>query len=199
MTRRDLRTARFVLASASPRREMLLGQLGFTPLIDPSSSEEVAPPGLTPPKLVEHLAAEKADEVAARHPDADLVLGADTIVVLEGEVLGKPKDRADAQRMLAKLSGRWHVVYTGYALISPQDGRRVVGHAESEVFIRAMAPHEIDAYIDTGEPMDKAGSYAIQAVGSLLVSQIKGDYTNIVGLPLPSVDAAWRELGWGLL
>jgi len=178
---------------------MLLGQLGFTPIVDPSSSEEIAPAGLTPPKLVEHLAAEKAEEVAARHADADLVLGADTIVVLDGEVLGKPRDRADAQRMLAALAGRWHVVYTGYALIAPQDGRRVVGHAESEVFIRALSPHEIDAYIDTGEPMDKAGSYAIQGVGSLLVSQIKGEYTNIVGLSIPAVDAAWRELGWGLL
>ena len=199
MTPKDLRTARFVLASASPRRSQLLGQLGFEPIVDPSTSEEIAPVGLGPAALVEHLAQEKADEVAARHAAADLVLGADTIVVLGDEVLGKPRDRADAIRMLTALAGVWHVVYTGYALLAPGQGRRVVGHARTEVMIRAMAPAEIAAYVDTGEPMDKAGSYAIQAIGSLLVAQIKGDYTNVVGLPLPSVDAAWRELGWGLL
>lgn len=199
MTRRDLRHARFVLASSSPRRSTLLSQLGFTPIVDPSGADESFEPGTPPAKLVEHLATIKAEEVAGRHPDADLVLGADTTVVLDDAILNKPVDRADAQRMLGALQGRWHVVYTGYALLSPQDGRRVVGHATSEVFIRAMDAAEIDAYIATGEPMDKAGSYAIQAIGSLLVAQIKGDYTNIVGLPLPSVDAAWRELGWGLL
>lgn len=199
MTRRDLRQAKFVLASASPRRSMLLSQLGFTPIVDPSGADESFEPGISPAELVERLAAVKAEEVAGRHPDADLVLGADTTVVLGGEILNKPVDRRDAHRMLSLLAGAWHVVYTGYALLSPRDGRRVVGHATSEVYIRPMSPEEIEAYIETGEPMDKAGSYAIQAIGSLLVEQIKGDYTNIVGLPLPSVDAAWRELGWGLL
>ena len=199
MLRRDLRHAKFVLASSSPRRSMLLSQLGFRPIVDPSGADESFEPGTPPAELVERLAAVKAEEVAGRHPDADLVLGADTTVVLGGEILNKPVDREDATRMLSALQGNWHVVYTGYALLAPMENRRVVGHATSEVFIRAMSEAEIAAYIDTGEPMDKAGSYAIQAIGSLLVAQIKGDYTNIVGLPLPSVDAAWRELGWGLL
>ena len=199
MIRRDLRHAKFILASASPRRSMLLAQLGFDPIVDPSGADESFEPGVAPSALVERLAEVKAEEVAGRHPDADLVLGADTTVVLGGEILNKPVDREDARRMLTALAGSWHTVYTGYALLAPMERRRVVGHATSEVFIRAMSPAEIEAYIDTGEPMDKAGSYAIQAIGSLLVAQIKGDYTNIVGLPLPSVDAAWRELGWGLL
>ncbi|MEB3330291.1 MAG: Maf family protein [Candidatus Sericytochromatia bacterium] len=199
MTHRDLRHARLVLASASPRRAMLLGQLGLAPVVDPSSSAEVVPPGVTPAGLVEVLALEKAEEVAGRHGDADLVIGADTVVVQAGAILGKPRDVADAHRMLRGLAGAWHQVYTGYALLAPREGRRVVGHARSEVAMRPLSDAEIAAYVATGEPMDKAGAYAIQALGAALVQEIRGDYTNIVGLPVPSLDAAWRELGWSLL
>lgn len=194
-----LKQARLVLASASPRRSMLLGQLGLTFTVDPSPLEEVVDPALTPAQLVETLSSQKAGDVATRHPDADLVLGADTVVVLDGKVLGKPVDRADAVRMLGAIANRWHQVYTGYTLISPRDGRRVVGHTTSEVHIRALTPAEIEAYVDTREPMDKAGSYGIQGIGSLIVQEIKGCYPNVVGLPIPSVDAAWRELGWSVL
>ena len=199
MTHRDLRQARLVLASASPRRSMLLGQLGLSPLVDPSTSAEHVPPGITPAGLVEALALEKAEEVAARHPEADLVLGADTVVVQAGVILGKPADAADARRMLRGLAGAWHQGFTGYALLAPREGRRVVGHAVSDVAMRALSDSEIAAYVATGEPLDKAGSYAIQALGGALVTEIRGDYTNIVGLPVPSLDAAWRELGWSLL
>lgn len=194
-----LKQARLVLASASPRRSMLLRQLGLTFTVDPSPLEEVVDPALTPAQLVETLSSQKAGDVATRHPDADLVLGADTVVVLDGKVLGKPVDRADAVRMLGAIANRWHQVYTGYTLISPRDGRRVVGHTTSEVHIRALTPAEIEAYVDTREPMDKAGSYGIQGIGSLIVQEIKGCYPNVVGLPIPSVDAAWRELGWSVL
>jgi septum formation protein len=196
---RSLQQARFVLASSSPRRSMLLTQLGLTFAVDPSTIEEVIDASLAPAGIVESLADQKATDVAARHGDADLVLGADTIVVLDERKLGKPADKAEAHRMLRSIAGRWHQVYTGYSLIAPRDGRRVVGHTVSDVRIRDLSDAEIEAYIATGEPMDKAGSYAIQEVGTLLVAEIKGCYTNIVGLPLPSVDQAWRELGWSVI
>ena len=196
---RPLQHASLVLASSSPRRTMLLSQLGLQFVVDPSTLEEHMDPALAPAELVEGLSAMKAGDVAARHPEADLVLGADTVVVLEQRVLGKPTDRDDARAMLGRIAGRWHQVYTGYTLIDPKGQRRVVGHTISDVRIRDLDAAEIEAYLDTGEPMDKAGSYAIQGIGTLLVAEIKGCYTNIVGLPLPSVDAAWRELGWRLL
>ena len=196
---RSLKHARLVLASASPRRSMLLAQLGLTFQVDPSNLPEQIDPALTSAELVEALSRQKATDVAGRHPAADLVLGADTIVVLDERVLGKPVDHADAQRMLGQIAGRWHQVYTGFTLLVPGSHDAVVGHATSEVRIRPLSATEIAAYIATGEPMDKAGSYAIQEVGTLLVAEIKGCYTNIVGLPLPSVDAAWRSLGWSVL
>lgn len=199
MVARDLRQARLVLASASPRRTQLLGQLGLSPLVDPSASPELVPPGLGPGGVVEALALEKAAEVAQRHAAADLVIGADTVVVSGEAILGKPLDREDARRMLTLLAGAWHEVFTGYAVLAPAEGRQVVGHAVSRVFMRPLEASEIEAYIASGEPMDKAGSYAIQALGSSLITEIRGDYSNIVGLPLPSLDAAWRQLGWRLL
>lgn len=199
MSLRDLKSARLVLASSSPRRLMLLEQLGLAPVVRPSAVEEVAPPGLGPQALVEHLAWIKAADVAAQSPEADLVLGADTLVIQGDEVLGKPRDRADAERMLGQLAGAWHTVYTGYALIQPGDQQKIVGHASSAVQFRPLTPAEIGAYLDTGESFDKAGAYGLQALGALLVAQIQGDYSNIVGLPLVSVDTAWRALGWRLL
>lgn len=196
---RPLSQARLVLASASPRRSALLGQLGLAAIVDPSGVDETVAPHLTPAELVESLAHEKASDVATRHGDADIVLGADTVVVLDGRVLGKPADRDEAIATLEALSDHWHQVYTGYALIAPKEGRVVTGHQVSDVRIRTLGRAEIEAYVDSGEPMDKAGSYAIQGLGVLLVAEIRGCYTNIVGLPLPALDGAWRELGWSVL
>jgi septum formation protein len=196
---RPLREADFILASASPRRSMLLKQVGVNARVVPSQVEEVVAAHLTPPEVVESLSHLKASDVASQHPEADLVLGADTIVALHGEILGKPKDHAEAVRMLSALSGNWHHVYTGYTLISPKTGRTVTGYATTEVHFRSLSREEIEAYIATGEPMDKAGSYGIQEIASLFVTEIRGDYSNVVGLPIPSVDAAWRELGWSPL
>lgn len=198
-TLRPLQNARLVLASASPRRSQLLAQLGLSFEVVPSTVDEVMTPGLAPAALAEGLARQKAAEVAQRRLDADLVLGADTIVVLGETVLGKPRDTADAARMLGMIAGVWHEVYTGYALLAPKEGREVTGQVRTEVRLRALSPDEVAAYVRTGEPMDKAGSYAIQGVGALLVAEIRGNYTNVVGLPVPAVDAAWRELGWALL
>lgn len=196
---RPVAQADLILASASPRRTMLLKQLGLSFRVIPSTVEEVFGPHLTPAEVVESLSHLKASDVATQNATADLVLGADTIVVHEGRILGKPTDAADAARMLGAISGNWHQVYTGYTLIDPRRGRTVSGHCTTEVRIRDLTAREISAYIATGEPMDKAGSYAIQELGSLLVAEIRGEYTNVVGLPIPSVDAAWRELGWSVL
>lgn len=193
---RPLRDARLILASASPRRSMLLATLGLTFVVDPPQAEETIAPDLSPGDLVKGLSRQKAAEIAPRHPEADLILAADTIVVRDGAVLGKPVNRVDAARMLGALAGQWHQVFTGYTVIAPGLHREVCAHTVSEVRIRPMSATEIDAYIDTGEPMDKAGSYAIQGIGSLLVAEIRGCYTNIVGLPLPCVAAACQELGW---
>ena len=171
-----------VLASGSPRRRELLGQMGITAFeVLPARGEETAPAGLTPAELVRYLAMQKAREVAAQRPDA-LVIGADTVVVLDGKVLGKPKDEADARTMLSALSGRRHEVYTGLAVVC--DGREY-GHAEcTEVAFRDLTEVEIAAYVATGEPMDKAGAYGIQGRACVFIRGIRGDYYNVVGLPV---------------
>lgn len=171
-----------VLASASPRRRELLGQMGISTFeVLPAKGEETAPDGLIPAELVQHLALQKAQEVAALRPDA-IVIGADTIVVLDDAVLGKPKDKADAVRMLTALSGRSHKVYTGLAVLS---GARSHCHVEcTDVDFRKLTETEIADYIATGEPMDKAGAYGIQGRACVFIRGIQGDYYNVVGLPV---------------
>ena len=174
-----------VLASGSPRRRELLAQMGVLEFeVLPARGEETAPEGLKPDELVRRLALQKAEEVFALRPEAT-VIGADTIVVLEGAVLGKPRDRADAVCMLARLSGRSHQVYTGVAVLS---GDTRVTHAEcTQVEFRALTSAEIEAYVDTGEPMDKAGAYGIQGKACVFIRGIRGDYYNVVGLPVCSL------------
>lgn len=185
-----------ILASKSPRRRELLAQMGLTDFqIHPAMGEEVAPPGLTPPELVQALALHKAREVAQHHAQAgDLVIGADTIVVLDGQVLGKPRDEAHALEMLTALAGRAHHVYTGVAVL--QDGQELAQVEDTTVWFRDASPEELKRYIATGEPMDKAGAYGIQGRGGLLVSRIEGDYTNVVGLPI--VRLATMLAGFGV-
>lgn len=185
-----------ILASKSPRRRELLAQMGLTDFqIHPAMGEEVAPPGLTPPELVQALALHKAREVAQHHAQAgDLVIGADTIVVLDGQVLGKPRDEAHALEMLTALAGRAHHVYTGVAVL--QDGRELAQVEDTTVWFRDASQAELKRYIATGEPMDKAGAYGIQGRGGLLVSRIEGDYTNVVGLPI--VRLATMLAGFGV-
>lgn len=185
-----------ILASKSPRRRELLVQMGLTDFqIHPAMGEEVAPPGLTPPELVQALALHKAREVAQHHAQAgDLVIGADTIVVLDGQVLGKPRDEAHALEMLTTLAGRAHHVYTGVAVL--QDGQELAQVEDTTVWFRDASPEELKRYIATGEPMDKAGAYGIQGRGGLLVSRIEGDYTNVVGLPI--VRLATMLAGFGV-
>lgn len=184
-----------ILASQSPRRRELLAQMGLTEFqIHPAAAEEVAPPGLTPPELVQALALHKAREVAQTHAQSgDLVIGADTIVVLDGQVLGKPRDEAHALEMLTALAGRPHHVYTGVAVL--QDGRELAQVEDTTVWFREASQAELTRYIATGEPMDKAGAYGIQGRGGLLVSRIEGDYTNVVGLPIVRLAAMLAQFG----
>jgi len=172
-----------VLASQSPRRRELLGQMGFTDfIVRPARGEEVVDPDLSPDKLVEELSRQKCAEVAANsEPDA-LVIAADTVVAIDGTVLGKPRSVQDAFAMLSRLSGRHHTVYTG---VTVRRGEQIrTAHEATRVHFRTLTNEEIEAYISTGEPMDKAGSYGIQGYGSMLVEGISGDYFNVVGLPV---------------
>ena len=182
-----------ILASASPRRKELLAGLGLDFRQVVSDVDETPLPGELPKPQCLRLANEKARAVAARYPEA-LTLGADTSVVIDEHILGKPADEADAQRMLAMISGRWHTVVTAFALHWPEKNIETERVVTSEVFIRELSDAQIRWYIQTGEPMDKAGSYAIQGLGAALVSQVQGSYTCVVGLPLTETVEAFEAL-----
>jgi septum formation protein len=190
----DSRTE-LVLGSASPRRRDLLGSVGIRFRVVPSLVEERSLNGETPSEQVTRLALAKARDVSDREP-GEWVLGADTIVVVDDRILGKPADVDEAKRMLAMLQSRTHVVFTGYAIVNsnyPEKTR--VGFVRSEVRIRDLDEKEIEGYVGTGEPMDKAGAYAIQGIGASIVQEISGSYTNVVGLPLCEVLKELKELG----
>jgi septum formation protein len=172
-----------VLASASPRRRFLLDLVGFDfEVVEPRVNEEEHAHE-DPVKHVLRLSEMKARSVAGRL-DQGLVLGADTVVLLGNEILEKPRSEEEAFDMLSRLSGAWHVVYTGLTVVDAATGRAVAGHETTRVKIREMTPGEIRAYIKTGEPMDKAGSYGIQGYGAAIVESVEGCYFNVVGLPL---------------
>lgn len=179
---------RIILASNSPRRRELLAQMGVDFSIDvPDIDEHDAS---TPQDTVRALALQKARAVAARHAgERAVILSADT-VVFAGEILGKPRDREDARRMLTLLQGRWHEVYTGVCALHVPDGRHEVRVERTRVLFVPMTGEQIDRYIDTGEPMDKAGAYAIQGRAGMFVERIEGSSSNVVGLPMATV----REL-----
>ncbi len=186
-----------ILASASPRREELLRQVGCAFTVITSEVEEDNDRGLPPVELAVAHALDKARDVASRAPD-DIVVGADTIVVLGGRVYGKPRDIADARRMLAELAGREHQVITGVAVV--KGGEAWTDFAVTAVTFRAFGPETLERYLAGGEPLGKAGAYAIQGAGALLVEGIAGCYANVVGLPLVTVDKLLRRaVGVGLL
>ncbi|MFN8553400.1 MAG: Maf family protein [Candidatus Obscuribacterales bacterium] len=198
---------KLVLASTSPRRKDLLTALGLTFQVQPSTIDEIMDPALAPEELVLNLAQQKTADVFKSLSDKSrderlLVLGADTIVVLDGNFLGKPTDRAEAIDMLKRLSGRAHEVYTGvWLIVREEDGRVIESHSceRSKVFFRSLDERELEAYVDTGEPMDKAGAYALQGIGAALIEKIEGSHTNIVGLPIPNVVSLLRASGYLIL
>ncbi len=185
-----------LLASASPRRSQLLRSIGVKNIITvPADISEDVPEGTAPKDAVAMLSLRKAETVAAGYPN-ELVLAADTLVALPGRLLGKPSCKAEAAEMLHSLSGREHSVLTGVCII--YGSRRLTAVEETVVRFRQLSEDEVSAYVDTAEPMDKAGAYAIQGMGSLFVESICGDYSNVVGLPLCRLGLMLRELGIGL-
>ncbi|WP_099468022.1 Maf family protein [Konateibacter massiliensis] len=175
--------SQIVLASSSPRRKELLEKIGVTFIIDPSTCEEVIE-DTDPAKVVLSLSNQKAVDVAARHENA-LIIGADTIVAKDNQILGKPKNREDAYRMLKLLEGTAHQAYTGVTVIEKKAGtERIYSfYSATDVTFYSMTDEEIYNYIDSKEPMDKAGAYGIQGKSAIFIKEIKGDYNTIVGLP----------------
>lgn len=191
-----------VLASASPRRQELLRNAGIPFTVSPANIPEVPLSGESPRACAERLAREKADAVLVRHP-GKFVLGADTIVVVDDEILGKPRDEADAVRMLRLLSGRTHQVITGVCLVGKlrtENQKLEIGFQDTRsettlVTMTTLSDEDIRSYIASGEPMDKAGAYAIQGMASRWIPRIEGDYFNVVGLPVALVRRMLREHG----
>ena len=177
---------RFILASASPRRREILENISLDFEIIADESEEIMIEGEKPYDTVKRLAMQKAKNIAAGIESGEntIVIGADTVVSIDGKILGKPKDEIEAKDMLLTLSGRINTVYTGLAVIETQSGKEVSDFVSTGVKFRNLSEKEIENYIRSGEPMDKAGAYGIQKIGGLFVESINGDYFNVVGLPL---------------
>ena len=182
-----------VLASASPRRQELLRQIGCGFRVVVSDAEELSGDGISPERLAAENARRKAEDVAAKEGGNAPVLGADTVVAVDETILGKPKDETDAVRMLRLLSGRQHFVYTGIALA--YRGEIYEGVVRTEVWVDELSEKEIEAYIATGEPMDKAGAYAVQGIAAKFIPRIDGSFSNVVGLPLHAVKELARKAG----
>ena len=182
-----------VLASSSPRRRRILRGLDLEFVIEPPGTDEKVDAGETPEDHVVRLAGMKAAEVARRYAEGT-VIGADTIVVIDSVMLGKPSDPPDAVRMLKAISGRWHEVLTGLAVIRCSDGATVRGFERTKVLVRELSESEIDGYVAGGEPLDKAGSYAIQECGAAVVSRVDGCFYNVVGLPVVRLSLLLKEL-----
>jgi septum formation protein len=179
-------TPKIILASQSPRRRYLLERAGLKFKVLPSTLDEAAIVRPDPAETVQALALAKAGEIADRHPES-WVIGADTVVVVESRVLGKPATRAEAADMLRRLSGRTHQVLTGWCVIRRAGGVCHADTVSTDVVFKELSADEIRWYIRTGEPFDKAGAYAIQGIGTFLVRRISGSYTNVVGLPVCEV------------
>jgi septum formation protein len=185
---------KFILASASPRRRELLASIGLDFEVLPSHVPEVHQEGEVPEEYVARLSRDKADALASQHRER-WVIAADTTVLLGDQLLEKPEDRADAARMLATIAGRTHVVYTGVTLQNLERNWCDTRVAESEVRMLPLSPEEIEWYVATGEPLDKAGAYAVQGLGAMFIESIHGSYTNVVGLPLATLFQMLRRAG----
>lgn len=189
---------KIILASASDRRKDILSQVGISYEVMPSSIDEDVIQADTPAALVEALSAAKAEDIAERLTKNFVIIGADTVVVKDNSILGKPSDEAEAAKMLQMLQGNRHEVYTGVTLISVSpEGKGLIDtfHVRTIVDMIPMTAAQIDAYIKTGEPMDKAGAYGIQGRGAAYIQDIAGDYYNVVGLPISTVLTRLANMG----
>lgn len=184
----------FILASNSPRRRELLSQLGVEFMVHSPDIDENVAEGEAPVEFAERMSYEKAKSVAELHTSFEFLLSADTIVTYEREILGKPKDDEDAFRMLSALSGRSHEVVTAFTLLSKDSS--ITKSVSTKVNFKKLTDEEIRRYIETGEPEDKAGAYAIQGFAAYMVEAIEGSYTNVVGLPLTEVYESLEKLGY---
>lgn len=191
---RMIELPRLILASTSPRRAEILRTVGWPFESCPVDIDEARGPGEKAATYVQRLAVEKAQAAAVVRGAGATIIGADTVVVIDEEILGKPHDEDDARRMLRQLSGQWHQVLTGIALINGAPAEIRVAHETTEVKFAAMSQDEIDWYVSSGEPMDKAGAYAIQGLGSRFIEGIRGDYFTVVGLPVRLLYELWAAV-----
>ncbi len=189
---------RIILASSSPRRKDLLSLVGLNFEVDPGDYEERMDLGMPPRSLSRFLSRKKAETVAAKYRDA-IVIAADTFILFRGRLMGKPHTKKEARRMLEALNGKTHSVITGFTVIDTMSGRSLSRSVETKVSFKRLTPTEIESYVRTSEPLDKAGAYAIQGLGAVIVKKIEGDYFNVIGLPLSSFADALKKFGVPLL
>jgi nucleoside triphosphate pyrophosphatase len=193
---RNIRT--IILASASPRRKEILEKTGLQFTVDESRYEEETDAGLEPHELARYLSREKARDVARRHRNA-LIIAADTLVVSGGRLFGKPRSEEEAREILKALSGKSHSVITGFTIIDTKAKKEFSNTVESKVFFKELNGDEIEAYIRSGEPFDKAGAYGIQGLGAVIVEKIDGDFFNVMGLPLNALSESLKKFGINVL
>jgi len=189
---------KIILASAWPRRKELLERIGLRFEVEPSNYEEDMNSGLEPHELTQKMSLEKAEAVASKCKDA-IVIAADTFVVFGGQILGKPHTEEDARKMLETISGNYHSVITGFSIIDTGKNKTLSKSVETKVYIRKLTMAEIDAYVKSKEPLDKAGAYAIQGLGAVIVERIEGDYFNVVGRPLSALVEVLKQFGINIL
>ncbi len=183
-----------ILASVSPRRKELLEKAGIKFRVVDSHYQERLDLRLTPRQLVQKLSLEKAKAVYQKFKQA-IIIAADTLVVCDGKILGKPKDKKDAKKMLEFLSGKTHLILTGFTIIDGESNKTITKYEETKVYMRKISDQEISSYLETKEPYDKAGAYAIQEKGSIFIEKVEGDYLNAVGLPIFALTQELKKLG----
>jgi septum formation protein len=193
---RNIKT--IILASASPRRKEILEKTGLKFKVDESDYKEKVDPGLKPHELARFLSREKARHVARRYRNA-LVIAADTIVVFRGRLFGKPRNEEQAKEMLKAMSGKAHSVITGFTIIDTAGKKEISRSVESKVFFKRLSTDEIETYIISGEPLDKAGAYGVQGLGAVIVKRIEGDFFNVMGLPLNALTESLKKFGVNVL
>jgi len=187
-----------ILASASPRRKELLEKIGLRFEVEPSNYEEDMPSALEPHEFAKKISLEKAKVVASKHKNA-IVIAADTFIIFGGQILGKPHTEKEARKTLETISGKSHSVITGFSIIDTGTSKALSKSVETKIYIRKLTLAEINAYVKSKEPLDRAGAYAIQGLGSVFVEKIEGDYFNVIGLPLSALTEALKEFGINIL
>jgi septum formation protein len=193
-----IQNRKIVLASSSPRRKELLEKIGLTFSIDPSDYDEKLPLDMNPEGIAKIISLQKALKVGQKYSDA-IIIAADTFGFFRGRIIGKPANTHEAKSILKTLSGKSHRVITGYTILDTSNKQVTTHSIETRVYFKKLTPEEIDNYIKTGEPLDKAGAYGIQGLGSVIVNKIEGDYYNVMGLPLRALAESLKKFGINVL